>query len=456
MLPTLTIYDIIILLLYLGVVLCLGVYSLIRQSITTDVYFFAARKSGWLTLGASLFSAQFLMAVFFPVNGTLLAVALTVMGTVVLILVAVSVGRFILPPDDEPKRNTLEIFDRLFGRKHIHSVSTIPFIILAGVRLVATTLFCSYAFECLLGWNPGSSIIVLILFVGLLTIVGGYQAVVATQAFQMTGVFAGIVMLVFVGGGLHFQPGLWRFAAVSGGIMLAAWSLSGDHYFTQHRASARSAGDMAKGLIFTGLLNVVCIAAVLLLRTLASSGTATVDPELPAGARGIIIAGILSLVMSSLAGIFSSTAAFFTLNVFHLRDSNSSERTLVLVGRLATTGIVIAAMIAIMAGRAMGAAGFNVLQTAFGMTAAPLAAMYCWSMFSRTRAWAEISWPVVTGLVVGLLRLVLEILASQGVVMAGWPEQFLSLHYLVLSFYIFTATMLLFAGSTIPAAVVRE
>jgi solute:Na+ symporter, SSS family len=454
MLPHLTIADAFILMLYLGMVLAIGAYALMRQRATTDVYFFAARKTGWVTLGASLFSSQFLLAAFLPLNGSFHSTVLGVVALAALVLIGTAAVRVIASRkgDDENRSAAADAAGALFGRSSFYGASAVPVVVLGIVRLAATMLFCSYAFESFTEWNPGSYSIIIILVVGLFTIVGGFRAVASIQAFLMTGVFASVMMLASIGSVVRVEPGLWPIAPLCGLVVLVAWSWSGDHYFLQHTTSARSSADVTKGFIFTAVLNMCCIAAMLFIRTDASMQT---DAEFSTGAQGIIIAGILSLVMASLAGIFSSTAAFFTLNVLQPRLSDPSERKLVLVGRLVTTAIVVAAIISVVVVRALGAQGSGVLQTAIAAIAAPLAAVYWCNKFNRTRGLSEASWPAAPALAAGVIRLLIEAAASQGVVLEGWSEWFVSIHFLALGAALFAATVAIFAARTLPALFVR-
>ena len=62
---------------------------------------------------------------------------------------------------------------------------------------------------------------------------------------------------------------------------------------------------------------------------------------LPVGIRGIVVAGLLAALMSSLAGAFNASATLFTIDFYgRLRRGVSQER-LVWVGRIATAVMVL-------------------------------------------------------------------------------------------------------------------
>ena len=56
----------------------------------------------------------------------------------------------------------------------------------------------------------------------------------------------------------------------------------------------------------------------------------------PIGLRGLVLAGMLSALMSALASLFNSTATLFTVDFYKRLRPQSSEKHLVTVGRIAT------------------------------------------------------------------------------------------------------------------------
>ena len=57
---------------------------------------------------------------------------------------------------------------------------------------------------------------------------------------------------------------------------------------------------------------------------------------LPAGVRGIVVAGLLAALMSSLAGVFNASATLFTMDFYSKLRPNVSQHQLVWIGRVAT------------------------------------------------------------------------------------------------------------------------
>ena len=65
---------------------------------------------------------------------------------------------------------------------------------------------------------------------------------------------------------------------------------------------------------------------------------------LPVGLRGLVLAGMLSALMSALASLFNSTATLFTVDFYKRLRPQSSEKHLVNVGRIATAGVIVLGM----------------------------------------------------------------------------------------------------------------
>ena len=62
---------------------------------------------------------------------------------------------------------------------------------------------------------------------------------------------------------------------------------------------------------------------------------------LPAGVRGIVVAGLLAALMSSLAGVFNASATLFTMDFYSRLHPGASQHQLVWIGRVATTVMVL-------------------------------------------------------------------------------------------------------------------
>ena len=62
---------------------------------------------------------------------------------------------------------------------------------------------------------------------------------------------------------------------------------------------------------------------------------------LPPGLRGIVVAGLLSALMGSLAGVFNACSTLFTVDLYEKWKPQATQHQLVRMGRLATAVMVL-------------------------------------------------------------------------------------------------------------------
>ncbi|HYW79293.1 MAG TPA: sodium:solute symporter [Thermoguttaceae bacterium] len=62
---------------------------------------------------------------------------------------------------------------------------------------------------------------------------------------------------------------------------------------------------------------------------------------LPSGVRGLVVAGLLAALMSSLAGVFNASATLFTMDFYSKIHPNVSQHRLVWIGRVATVVMIL-------------------------------------------------------------------------------------------------------------------
>jgi SSS family solute:Na+ symporter len=173
---------------------------------------------------------------------------------------------------------------------------------------------------------------------------------------------------------------------------------------------------------------------------------------LPMGLRGLVLAGMLSALMSALASLFNSTATLFTVDFYKRLRPQSSERHLVLVGRLATAVVILLGMAWIPFLQDLGRGQlYTYLQLVQSLLAPSIAAVFMLGIFSRGVTPHSGLIGIVTGFVVGMLRLVLQ--ATHEMYHIEWPglvQAFVDINWLYFSFLLFVFTcVLIFAVSAV-------
>ena len=66
---------------------------------------------------------------------------------------------------------------------------------------------------------------------------------------------------------------------------------------------------------------------------------------LPAGLRGLVVAGLLAALMSSLSSVFNSCSTLVTFDIYRKLQPDASEKKLVLVGQITTLLLVLVAFL---------------------------------------------------------------------------------------------------------------
>lgn len=134
-----------------------------------------------------------------------------------------------------------------------------------------------------------------------------------------------------------------------------------------------------------------------------------VSQLLPPGIRGLIVACLLSALMSSLASLFNSSAALFTVDVYEKVRPGRSEKHLLAVGRVATTVVVAAGIvwIPVMARIADGGL-YQYLQSVQGYLAPPITAVFLLGLFWPRMNATGATWALGVGFVLGMAKLTIQ------------------------------------------------
>jgi SSS family solute:Na+ symporter len=113
--------------------------------------------------------------------------------------------------------------------------------------------------------------------------------------------------------------------------------------------------------------------------------------------------------MSSLSSLFNSCASLFTIDIYEKLRPNQTEKHLVRVGRLATAIIVLLGMawIPVMY-KVAGGGLYQYLQSVQGYLAPPITAVFLLGLFWKRMNAQGSLWGLVTGFVLGMLKLTIQ------------------------------------------------
>ena len=214
--------------------------------------------------------------------------------------------------------------------------------------------------------------------------------------------------------------------------IIGLWYWCTDQYIVQRALGAKDERTARQGSIFASYLKLspvfLFIIPGLIALALAKTGKvpglgAIVDAQgnaipqaaqaafplmvkdlLPAGLRGIVVAGLLAALMSSMAGAFNASSTLFTMDLYTKFKPNASQHQLVWVGRAATAAMVVISLLWIPV--IQGARGlYDYLQGVQGYLAPPIFTVFVFGIFNKRLNSKGCLAALLAGFVLGVFRL---------------------------------------------------
>ncbi len=330
--------------------------------------------------------------------------------------------------------------------------------------LVFSSLLPELSFMGLNAFWIGS--IVVIVSTGLYTALGGLRAVVYTDTVQSVVLVFGALLLTFLGlrelGGWEglraAMPteffNLWKpISDPAGelpwyyntnypwpGMLLCApiiglWYWCTDQYIVQRVLGAPNEGVARRSTIWASFLKLFPVfifivpgmIAIALAKTGNFAGLQPLTGEdggtnvaaaqsalpllvvaiMPVGLRGLVVAGLLSALMSSLSSVFNACSTLFTIDIYRKFRKDASEHQLVWTGRLATGVMVIIGLLWIPI--IQGSRGlYDYLQSVQGYLAPPIAVVFFFGIFMKRLNAKGCLAALIGGFGMGVFRLAVD------------------------------------------------
>lgn len=467
-----------VILAYFAVTVGLGIWASRRRGDSSANYFLAGRNVGWIAIGASLFATNISSEHFIGLAGSGAARGLAVgnfewMATIFIMMLGwifvpiyLRSGIFTIPEFLEKRFNKA-------SRIYLTTVSIIAYIL----TKISVTLFAgSLLLQELLGWDMYTSTIIMVVLTGIYTIMGGLGAVIYTSLIQTVILIGGAITLTVIGlnevggfAGLQerlpadyfsmFKPVSdpdfpWT-GMVFGAPILGIWYWCTDQYIVQRVLSARNINHARSGAILAGFLKILPVFILVLPGLIAAALYPEVSGDeaypilvtsfvLPAGLKGVIIASLLAALMSSLASCFNSTSTLFTMDFYKLFNPSASERRLVLMGRLATTLMVITAILWVPLTRLISSQIYIYMQSVQAYISPPIAAVFLLGIFWKRLNGRGAIWALAGGGIIGAVRLVSELFYNAGQLHSVLLIGLVKINFLHFAVYLFLVSSVIF------------
>lgn len=413
---------------------------------TTEDFFLAGRNIGWFAVGASLFAANFSSEHVIGITDSGYSEGMSAANFEwFACFIMLFMAWFFVPFYVKNQIfTTPEFIERRFGAKsrwYLSVVSIITYIITkVSVSLYAGGLLLQSVF----GWDIYEASLLLLLITGLYTVAGGIRSVIFTGAFQTIIILASGVVLAYAcikqAGGFEaminddnipekyfstFKPlsddNYPWVGMLFGAPILGIWYWCTDQFIVQRILSSKNVASAKRGTIFGAYLKLLPV----LLFTLAGialyavQGTPLKEKEhalsiifssgiLGEGFKGLVVAGLLAALMSSIATCFNSSSTLFTFDIYKKLYPDAGEFQLVNVGRFATFAVVIFSILWVPFLNQLEGNLVQYLQSIQGYIAPPITVVFlCALLWSRASGKAAFI-VLVTGGIIGITRLILE------------------------------------------------
>ncbi len=452
--------------------IAIGIYFLITVSIVlwavrarpdSEDLFLAGRSLGPVAVGFSLFSANVSSDTLIGLPGAAYVSGIAVanyewMAGVVLIFTVFFVTPILL----RARITTMpELMERRFDarlRKYLSATTLFLSIVLDTAATLYAGALVTVTF--IPGLELWETCLAIALFTGIYTAAGGLRAVVYTEVLQTVVLLSGAALLAFIvfgkfdyswtavveasrPGDLSLvrpldDPTLPWLGLLTGVPIVGFYYWTMNQYVIQRVLGARDVEAASRAALIAACLKLLPlflmvlpgVMAVSLLPGLehADSVFPTMVAEFaPAGVRGLILAGLIAALMSTVSATLNSSATLLTLDFIQPRRPGLTSRQLAMVGRVLTLALaLIAAVWAPMIQHFQGL--WSYLQQVFAFVASPLVATFLMGLWvSRLGASAALR-----GLACGHLLSIL--------LFAGREAGIVTLHFTLIGGLLFVMT----------------
>jgi SSS family solute:Na+ symporter len=465
--------------IYLLIIAGVSVWSIRKSKNSPTDYFLANRNLGWWVIGASILASNVGSEHIVGLAGTA-ADSGVVMGHYELhSWILLTLGWVFVPFYMRSMVYTMpEFLERRFNAKARWLLSIIQLLSYVIAKAAVTIYAGALVFNSLLGVDFWTGAIILVVITGIYTILGGLHAVMYTEAIQAIVLLLGSLVLLIIGlgkvGGWHglvsslpsgkmnMFPSLKDPNFPWAGILFASpivgiWYWCTDQHIVQRCLAGRNEKEARRGTIFAAYLKLMpffifmipgLIAFVLHQQgKLQMTDTDTAFPTLvkeimPVGLRGLLAGGLLAALMSSLASVYNACSTLFTMDIYLKIKPDTGNRELVRVGRIATGVVVILGMIWIPLMKNISKGLYGYLQSVQSYLAPPIAAAFLLGVFSKRINAKGAYTAMVTGFIIGILKLVLE-LTKTHLPQGGIVYQFATMNFLYFCIALFVLSILI-------------
>lgn len=474
---------------YFVLLLGIALWVITRKQDNTEDYFLAGRNIGWFVVGASIFASNIGSEHVVGLAGSGAGGRIPLLIYELHAWIVIALGWIFLPFYIRSGVFTMpEFLERRFNSSTRWFLSIFSLLAYVLTKVSVTIYAGGIVISSLLGIDFWTGALITVVLTGFYTVLGGMRAVVYTEALQTVVLVIGAATLTFVGlnavGGwsgmkASLEPGylnMWRPASdpdypwpslVITSTIVGIWYWCTDQYIVQRALAARNITQGRRGTIFGGLLKLLPVflflipgVVALALKNRGELAWDTPDQafstllmnKMPTGLKGLVAAGLLAALMSSLASVFNSCSTLFTVDIYKKLYPTTPEKRLVNIGRIATGFVVILGILWIPIMQNISGVLYEYLQSVQSYIAPPITAVFLLGIFSKRINSKGAMATLIAGLVVAVLRLSLE-LGKGSLDQDGMLYAFGNMNFLTFAawFFLFSVIVCVVASLLTPA-----
>ena len=478
--------DTIIVIVYLLGIALIGVFYGYKKDTSSDQFFLAGRSFRWPIIGTGLFCANISTIHLVGLASSGYKDGLVIgnfewMAAFCLILLGIVFAPFYF----RSSISTLpEYVEKRYGAGARTFLAGI-FILSALLVHIGISLYSgAKVLEEFFGIPYLASIVIVSVVTAVYTIVGGLKAVMITDAIQTVLLLSGAAILTFcaiqmlpsVGveswadfkaacrpeqlsmiqsfkdpeapGRMGLREFSW-YSILFGYPVLGIWYWCTDQTIVQKVLAAKTEKDGRNGAIFAGFLKILpvflmvlpgVIGYVLFKDKIGEDNDATLmvmmKELLPEGIRGLMAAGLLAALMSTIEAALNSTATLAAEDIVKRVRPETSDAQLVRIGRITAGVVVVLAMLWSTQGGKFGSIfeAINKIPMAF---APGITTIFLWGVFwprgNRQGATAALLFNVVVGIV--YLTIDVPLIGTEQIIAQG-----IGIPFMQVGWYLFLAS----------------
>ena len=469
-------FDWVVICGYFGLLLAVAYWVISQKNKNSEDYFLAGRNMGWFVVGASIFASNIGSEHVVGLAGSGAADKFPLLIYELHAWIVILLGWLFLPFYLRSGVFTMpEFLEKRFGPKARWFLSLFSLAAYVLTKVSVTLYAGGIVISTLLDISFMTGALATVVLTGIYTVLGGMRAVVYTETLQAIILVIGAATLTVLGlqaaGGwnsvvetvgpeymnmwrsMDDKDYPWHWLVLSSSIV-GIWYWCTDQVIVQRVLTAKNLTEARRGSIFGAFLKLMpvflflipgVVALVLKMRgeldydTADQAFPALMMQVLPSGLRGLVAAGLMAALMSSLASVFNSCSTLFTMDIYKKLKPNASESQMVSVGRIATGVVVVLGIlwVPVIEDLADGAL-YGYLQNVQAYIAPPITTVFLLGIFSSRINNKGALATLFSGLFIAAVRLTLEVLHNnEKLASEGFLYEIASMNFLKFSTFFF-------------------